>query len=69
MRGGMKLRQGYYPSCVPRPVAAETVKGRARPEKNRAPGRAVRREGCRHDVGLGRDPARRAQGIIMGGME
>lgn len=65
----MKLRQGGALYAYPRPAAVETVKGRARPEKNRAPGRAARREGCQHDVGLGRDPARRAQGIIMGGME
>ena len=56
MRGGMKLRQGDYPLCVPRPAAGGIAGGRARPEKNRAPGRAVRREGCRYDVGPGRAP-------------
>ena len=65
----MKLQQGDYPSCVPRPVAGGIAVVRARPENPQTLGRAVRREGCQHDVGLGRDPARRAQGIIMGGME
>ena len=31
-------------------------RGRARPENPQTLGRAVRREGCRHDVGLGRAP-------------
>ena len=65
----MKLRQGYPPSCVPRPAVGGIAGGRTRPENPQTLGRAVRREGCQHDVGLGRDPARRAQGIIMGGME
>ena len=77
MGGGMKSGQGCYPSCVPRPAVGGIAGVRARPEKNRAPGRVIRREGCRHDVGLGRAPsrppaplfllfpARRAQGIEM----
>ena len=69
MGGGMKSGQGCYPLCVPRPVAGGIARRRARPEKPQPLGRAIRREGCRHDVGLGRDPARRAQGIIIGGME
>ena len=36
----MKSGQGYYPSCVPRPAVGGIAGGRARPEKNRAPGRA-----------------------------
>ena len=56
MGGGMKLRQGYSPSCVPRPAAGGIAGGRAQPEKNRASGRAARREGGQHDVGLGRAP-------------
>ncbi len=56
MGGGMKSGQGCYPSCVPRPAVGGIAGGRARPEKNRAPGRAVRREGCRYDVGPGRAP-------------
>ena len=69
MRGGMKSGQGIPLCAYPGPPPSKLSGVRARPEKNRAPGRAVRREGCQHDVGLGRDPARRAQGIIMGGME
>ena len=56
MGGGMKSGQGCYPSCVPRPAVGGIAGVRARPEKNRAPGRVIRREGCRHDVGLGRAP-------------
>ena len=36
----MKSGQGCYPSCVPRPAVGGIAGGRARPEKNRAPGRA-----------------------------
>ena len=39
MGGGMKLGQGCYPSCVPRPAAGGIAGVRARPEKPRAPGR------------------------------
>ena len=56
MGGGMKLRQGDYPLCVPRPAVGGIAGVRARPENPRAPSRAVQREGCRHDVGLGRAP-------------
>ena len=56
MGGGMKSGQGCYPSCVPRPAAGGIAGVRARPEKPQTLGRAVRREGCRHDVGLGRAP-------------
>ena len=56
MGGGMKSGQGCYPSCVPRPAAGGIAGVRARPENPRAPGRAVRREGWKHDVGLGRAP-------------
>ena len=52
----MKLRQGDYPLCVPRPAVGGIAGVRARPENPRAPSRAVQREGCRHDVGLGRAP-------------
>ena len=52
----MKSGQGGSLLCVPRPAAVETVKVRARPENPRAPGRAARREGCRHDVGPGHAP-------------
>ena len=56
MGGGMKSGQGCYPSCVPRPAVGGIAGVRARPENPRAPSRAVQREGCRHDVGLGRAP-------------
>ena len=56
MGGGMKSGQGCYPLCVPRPVAGGIARRRARPEKPQPLGRAIRREGCRHDVGLGRAP-------------
>ena len=56
MGGGMKSGQGCYPSCVPRPAVGGIAGVRVRPENPQTLGRAVRREGCRYDVGLGRDP-------------
>ena len=56
MGGGMKSGQGCYPSCVPRPAVGGIAGVRARPETPQTLGRVVRREGCRHDVGLGRAP-------------
>ena len=57
MRGGMKSGQGIPLRAYPGPPPSKLSGVRARPENPRAPGRAVRREGCRHDVGLGRDPS------------
>ena len=54
--GGMKSGQGCYPLCVPRPAVGGIAGVRARPETPQTLGRVVRREGCRHDVGLGRAP-------------
>ncbi len=56
MGGGMKSGQGCYPSCVPRPAVGGIAGVRVRPENPQTLGRAVRREGCRYDVGLGRAP-------------
>ena len=41
---------------TPRPAVGGIAGGRARPENPQTLGRAVRREGCQHDVGLGRAP-------------
>ena len=56
MGGGMKSGQGCYPSCVPRPAVGGIAGVRARPENPQTFGRVIRREGCQHDVGLGRAP-------------
>ena len=56
MGGGMKSGQGDYPSCVPRPAVGGIAGVRARPENLQTFGRVIRREGCRHDVGLGCAP-------------
>ena len=54
--GRHEVRTRYPPLCVPRPAVGGIAGVRARPENPRAPSRAVQREGCRHDVGLGRAP-------------
>ena len=54
--GGMKSGQGCYPLCVPRPAVGGIAGVRARPENPQTFGRVIRREGCQHDVGLGRAP-------------
>ena len=54
--GRHEVRTRYPPSCVPRPAAGGIAGVRARPENPQTFGRAVQREGCRHDVGLGRAP-------------
>ena len=56
MRGGMKSGQGSSPFVCTPARRRRDCRGRARPENPQTFGRAVRREGCRYDVGLGRAP-------------
>ena len=56
MRGGMKSGQGSSPFVCTPARRRRDCRGRARPENPQTFGRAVRREGWKHDVGLGRAP-------------